>query len=40
MPEARYIGELSLLVTLGWYLMIMKQQDDSTAVTASTAAVS
>lgn len=37
MPEARNTAELPLLVVLGWYLMIMKQQDDTAAVAATSA---
>lgn len=37
-PQAAQIPYLSLLVMLGWYLMILKQQDDTAAV-AATASV-
>jgi hypothetical protein len=37
-PGAQDLQELTLLVLLGWYLMILKQQDDTSA-TAATAAV-
>ncbi len=36
-PAAQGLKELPLLVLLGWYLMILKQQDDSAV--AATAAV-
>ena len=36
-PEARSLPQISLLVMLGWYLMILKQQDDAGAVAATSA---
>lgn len=35
-PEAGMVKHLSLLVLLGWYLMILKQQDDVAATAAAT----
>jgi hypothetical protein len=38
-PQARAVPELSLLVLVGWYLMILRQ-DDAAAAAAATAAAS
>jgi hypothetical protein len=35
-PSAQALQDLSLLVSLGWYLIVLKQQDDASAVTAAT----
>ncbi|HEX9018384.1 MAG TPA: hypothetical protein VF806_04325 [Anaerolineaceae bacterium] len=38
-PDSSRIKDISLLAVFGWYLMILKQQDDAGAVAATTAAV-
>lgn len=36
-PAAEGLRELSLLVMLGWYLIVLKQQDDASVVTITAA---